>query len=426
MSEEYENSLADLFDGDKMEVTREIDASNLASKDADKIVRALGLDPGPESEPEPEIVIEQPEPLSLPEAAEEEPAVPLTEDDVDAIVDDEIAELDAIMDAEIETSLEKVAAKEGQDLMEESSELEDTSDTDFFDKERCYLILGKVDGLMTAIAERMISVEGVDKIVVAGDSDESLAALKRSYPSVRVVTGNISDKFTLDKIWSWYDPAGVFYLPTMVESEERELEVRDSFSEITVGCSGLLDKCANSGSVDFVIGVTKTSVGVGMGVQASCMRINERLFDQYQSVNGDAFYKMVRIGTTPDSYGSKISEWTHKVKSLEDRLEIPSRDDTIYLQSNEDAVKGIMDCLFYAESGGGLPYVSEGMKSARLGDILDLIGTSWGRAGWAERVVETGAYTYIDQREEFILENNSSSSQSEPVSTDEIIELGLM
>ena len=186
-----------------------------------------------------------------------------------------------------------------------------------------------------------------------------------------------------------------------------------------MGCSGLLDKCSSSGSVDFVVGVTKTSVGVGMGVQASCMRINERLFDQYQSVDRDTFYKMVRVGTTPESYGSKVSEWTNKI-SLGDKVEIPSKDNTIYLQSNEDAVEGIMNCLFYAESGGGLPYVSEGMKSARLGDILDYISTTSGPTGVVANVVETGVYTFIDQQEEFILESDSSSSQLDPVSTDDL------
>lgn len=387
--ESYESSLSDLFEGESIKINT-VDASKFTSGDVDKIVEILGIEEKNEDQEQPVIDLEP-----------EVDADPLLESNEEPRPDTEGLGLEN-PDGDVENRAED----------------KDTADNGIFLKDRYYLVVGRVDDLTTALIDRLINEENVDKIVVAGDDEKSLSSLKRSYPEVRIVTGEMSDRFTVDKIWSWYDPDGVFYVPSVNDRDSCELNVKETMLNVSVGCSNILDTCLDSGrsNVSFIIGITDTSASVGSGVYSSCMRMNERMFEQYGSVNRNTFHGMIRVGNVAGQCGSKIDAWREKIAS-NGTITVPSSNDSIFITT----VGNIITDLFYylnsvfegKISSGASPYFSANNKAACVGDVVKTIGGLYGNKNKKQEVVESGLYDVNNLEFEFVSDNGLSSREEE-------------
>jgi UDP-N-acetylglucosamine 4,6-dehydratase len=108
----------------------------------------------------------------------------------------------------------------------------------------------------------------------------------------------------------------------------------------------------------------------------------ERLFNEYQKLNEDTAYRIVRYGNVLYSTGSVLCKWKDKM-IRGDSVIITDPDATRFYWTVDEAINLIFSCLEKANSAE--PFVPP-MKSVRMGDLLEAMMDKYGRV----EVIKTG------------------------------------
>jgi len=230
-------------------------------------------------------------------------------------------------------------------------------------KKNNYLITGGAGFLGEHLIARLKKMN-CKNITVVSRNESKLLQLKELFPHVKILTGDISDKYIVEKAIQNID--AIFHLAAFKHVTRAETNPKTCLSTNVLGTLNLLDMTLKY-PIKFILGVSTDKAAQIKGVYGATKFLQERLFTDYENQNSKTKYRTVRYGNVLYSTGSVLCKWK---KNLQQRKEIIVTDPSatrFYWPVNE-AIDLIFECL--KKSKTSVPYVSK-MKSMKINDLLE-------------------------------------------------------
>ena len=228
-------------------------------------------------------------------------------------------------------------------------------------KEKLYLITGGSGFLGIPLCGRILKQGG--KVRVLSRDEGKLVELKQLYPSVEILTGDISDKFEVKQAMHGVD--GVFHLAASKHVGIAEIQVRECIKTNTLGSMNILEESLNM-DLDFILGISTDKAAQVAGVYGATKLLMERLFTQFESINPNCKYRIVRYGNVLYSTGSVLCKWKDLITEGKEVI-VTDSNATRFFWTVEQALDLIEDCMENAVDTK--PYCPE-MKSMMVDNLL--------------------------------------------------------
>lgn len=270
-----------------------------------------------------------------------------------------------------------------------------------------YLITGGSGFLGVELIKRL---EGHD-IRVLARNEGKLVELKEKFPNVEIMVGDIEDQYSCDRALQGVD--GIFHLAGLKHVRLAEENVREAInSNVPI----TLLEATRKHKPKFIIGISTDKAASRRGVYGCTKFLMERLFCEYEQLNPDTKYRIVRYGNVIYSTGSVLCKWLDRIKAGEP-VTITDPNATRFFWTVDQAVDLIFNCLDNAENAK--PFACS-MKAIRMGDLLDAMLEKYQGTGSAIQAIglQPG-----ENMHEIITEDGPDSSQSERFTHEEILEM---
>ena len=283
---------------------------------------------------------------------------------------------------------------------------------DFEDKR--FLVTGGSGFLGTPLIEKLISRKA--KVNVLSRNHGKLMELQQKFPTIETISGDVSDRFAVKHAISNVD--GVFHLAASKHVTLAEKQVRECVLSNTIGSLTLLEESLNR-NLEFVLGISTDKASQVSGVYGASKFLMERLFQQFEQLNPNCDYRIVRYGNVLYSTGSVLCKWKNL---LSEGKGIMATDLTAtrFFWTVDQAIQLIFDCLENAIDAS--PYVPE-MKAMSIGDVLEAMIQKYAPKNGQLPEVKIIGLQPGENLHEKILENGKYSNEVERYTVEEIIEL---
>lgn len=238
------------------------------------------------------------------------------------------------------------------------------------DQDKMYLITGGTGFLGKHLVKRILD-KGA-KVRVMARNEGKLITLKQKYPQIEIYPGDISDKFEV--MQAMKDVRGVFHLAASKHVGLAESFVRECTKSNTIGSLNVLEASLDAPTVEFVIATSTDKAAQVAGVYGASKLLMERLFKQFEELNKNCQYRIVRYGNVLYSTGSVLCKWKDLIQSG-GSLVVTEPLATRFFWTVDQALDLIEDCLALATDS--TPYCP-GMKSMMVGDLLEAMIEKYG------------------------------------------------
>ena len=278
-----------------------------------------------------------------------------------------------------------------------------------------YLVTGG-SGFLAEGLLRYLTKHNIKNVALLARNEGNLIKMKQQFPHVELVTGNCADPKIVYKALDGI--SGVFHLAAYKHvglAEKYPLECIQSnvtASMVLLDCS--LHKDVN---LDFLIGISTDKACQVSGVYGATKYLMEKMFQDYEKINKDTKYRIVRYGNVLYSTGSVLCKWK---KLIEEGKEVIVTDPTAtrFYWTVDQAIDLIMNCLTNAIDA--TPYIPE-MKSVSIGNLLEAMIRKYAN-GKTISIKNIGLQKGENLHEQ-IQDNGPLSNQVDQYSIEEIIEL---
>lgn len=228
-------------------------------------------------------------------------------------------------------------------------------------KDKLFLVTGGSGFLGKPLVARLLA-DGARVRVLARDEGK-LIELKQLYPSVEILTGDVSDEFEVRQAMLGVN--GVFHLAASKHIGIAEKQVRECIKSNTIGSMNILEESLKN-PVEFVIGISTDKTAKVSGVYGASKFLMERLFKQYEQLNTKCDYRIVRYGNVIYSTGSVLCKWRELILNNQ-QVTVTDLDATRFFWTVDQAINLIYECLTNAKNSD--PFVPE-MKGMSLRNLL--------------------------------------------------------
>lgn len=246
-------------------------------------------------------------------------------------------------------------------------------------------------------------------IRVLARNEGNLVALKEKFPHIEIMLGDISDPYVCDRAMLGVD--GVIHCAAVKHVGLAEENVKQT---IQTNIPVALLEATRKHKPKFIIGISTDKAASRKGVYGTTKFLMERLFSEYEKLNPDTKYRIVRYGNVIYSTGSVLCKWKDGIKSGK-TITITDPNATRFFWSVEQAVDLIFETL--EKASDSKPYATN-MKAMRMGDLMAAMLTKYGNAQVNEIGLQPG-----ENKHEVITEDGPDSSQVERFTTEEIMKL---
>ena len=248
-------------------------------------------------------------------------------------------------------------------------------------------------------------------IRVLARNEGNLVALKEKYPDIEIMLGDVGDSYICSRAMEGID--GVFHLAAMKHVGLAEENVREAInSNIPLA----LLEATRIYKPQFIIGISTDKAASRKGVYGTTKFLMERLFAEYEIVNPDTKYRIVRYGNVIYSTGSVLCKWKDKLEKGQD-ITITDRNATRFFWTVKQAVDLIFEAL---EKGTDARPYATSMKAIKMDDLLSAMISKYASQPLA--VNEIGLQPG-ENLHEVITEDGPDSSQVERFTHKEIMEM---
>lgn len=275
-------------------------------------------------------------------------------------------------------------------------------------KGACYLVTGATGFLGTPLVKRLLS-KGAD-VRALSRNEGALVRLKQECPTVEIFPGDVSDEFEVRQAMRGID--GVFHLAASKHVGLAETFVRECNKTNIIGSMNIL---ANSAALDFVLAVSTDKAAQVSGVYGASKFIMEKLFGQYERLNPDTKYRIVRYGNVIYSTGSVLCKWREAIQK-DETIVVTDQEATRFFWTVDQALDLIEDNLKNATSSS--PYCPD-MKSIKIADLLSAMIEMYGDPGKQYKIKTIGLQRGENLHEK-ILETGPTSFEVPRFSIEEI------
>ena len=280
-------------------------------------------------------------------------------------------------------------------------------------KDKLYLITGGSGFLGIPLCDRVLNMGG--KVRVIARDEGKLVELQQMYPEIEILTGDVADKFEVKQAMKGV--SGVFHLAASKHVGIAEQQVRECIKSNTIGSMHILDESLET-KPEFVLGVSTDKAAQVAGVYGATKLLMERLFGQFERLNEDTNYRLVRYGNVLYSTGSVLCKWRDLLKEGKEII-ITDPEATRFFWTVDQAVDLIFDCLDNATDYE--PHITK-MKSMEMGDLLKAMAKKYLPSGVDLSVKEIGLQAG-ENKHEIITSEGLDSSKSEKFTIKEIMEI---
>jgi UDP-N-acetylglucosamine 4,6-dehydratase/5-epimerase len=269
------------------------------------------------------------------------------------------------------------------------------------------LLTGGSGFLGVPLVDRLLSL-GARVRVIARDEGK-LIILKEKYPMVEIYPGDISDAFEVRQAMQGVN--GVFHLAASKHVGLAESFVRENVKTNTIGSLHILEQSLEM-DLDFVLGISTDKAAQVAGVYGATKLLMERLFSQFEKLNPNCKYRIVRYGNVLYSTGSVLCKWKELISEGKEVI-ITDPAATRFFWTVDQAIDLIMECM--NRSIDTSPYCPS-MKSMSVQNLLQAMIEKYGNGqhipvriiglqpgeNMHEKVLEEGPYS--NEVEEFTID----------------------
>ena len=224
-----------------------------------------------------------------------------------------------------------------------------------------YLVTGGSGFLGIPLVKYIID-NGGDVRVIARDEGK-LITLREAYPNVEIYPGDISDPVEVKQAMKGVN--GVFHLAASKHVGLAETFVRENVKTNTLGSLYILEESLHM-DLDFVLGISTDKAAQVAGVYGATKLLMERLFTQYEKLNSNCKYRIVRYGNVLYSTGSVLCKWKELIQQGKEVI-VTAPDATRFFWSVDQAIDLIVDCMENAHDS--TPHCPS-MKSMSIKNLL--------------------------------------------------------
>ena len=281
------------------------------------------------------------------------------------------------------------------------------------EKNKLYLVTGGSGFLGTPLCERILNKGG--RVRVLSRDEGKLVDLKQKYSDIEILTGDVSDAFEVKQAMK--DVDGVFHLAASKHVGIAEIQVRECIKTNTIGSMHILEESLNT-KPEFVLSISTDKAAQVVGVYGATKLLMERLHGQFESLNPDTKYRIVRYGNVLYSTGSVLCKWK---KLLQEGKQVIITDGsaTRFFWTVDQALDLIEGCMENAVNAKA--YCPE-MKSMSIDDLLSAMATKYLLDGAQLDIKRIGLQPGENLHEK-VMEEGSYSNEVERFTIDEIIEM---
>lgn len=275
------------------------------------------------------------------------------------------------------------------------------------EKDKLYLITGAAGFLGKELVKKVLELGG--RVRAMGRDEGALIYLKEKYPQIEIHTGDISDRFEVKQAMKSVN--GVFHLAAFKHVGLAEKFSRECTKTNVLGSINVLDISLEQ-ELDFVLAISTDKAAQVAGVYGASKLLMERLFLQYEQLNGSCKYRIVRYGNVLYSTGSVLCKWKDLIEQGKQVIVTEPRA-TRFFWTIDQAIDLILNCMENAKDAS--PYCPS-MKSMSINNLLHamiekysngknvpvkIIGLQAGE-NMHEKVLSDGPYS--NEVEEFTIE----------------------
>lgn len=266
------------------------------------------------------------------------------------------------------------------------------------------VVFGGSGYLGTALIEYLVKI-GYSNILAVARNEGQLVLLKEKIPTVKIMVGDISDKWIVKQAMVGAD--AVYHLAAMKHVGLAEDQVRSCVNSNIIGTMNILEESYHQ-KPNAVVFISSDKAAQGTGVYGISKKIGERLFVEAEKINPETMYRVIRYGNVWASTGSIGTKWKPKMQAGEEVI-LTDPEASRFFWTVDDAVDNIFDCV--AKSVDASPYIPS-MKAASMGTVLEACMRAWGRSPVkyiglqpGENKVETmDGKTFSNQVDQFTVE----------------------
>lgn len=275
-----------------------------------------------------------------------------------------------------------------------------------------YLVTGGTGFLGVPLVKYILS-QGGNVRVIARDEGK-LITLREQFPNIEIYTGDIADPFEVKQAMQGIN--GVFHLAASKHVGLAETFVRENVKSNTLGSLYILEESLNL-NLDFVLGISTDKAAQVAGVYGATKLLMERLFTQYEKLNTNCKYRIVRYGNVLYSTGSVLCKWKELIQQGKG-VTVTEPEATRFFWTVDQAIELIINCMENATDS--TPYCPS-MKSMSIKNLLQAMIEKYGNG--IDIPVNIIGLQPGENMHEKVLEQGPYSSEVDQFTIEEIKEL---
>ena len=271
------------------------------------------------------------------------------------------------------------------------------------------LIFGGTGFLGRKLVERLVSF-GFEEITVFSRDEGKLIELSQEFKNVKILTGDISDKFEVYQAMKNMDY--IFHLAAFKHVGLAETQSRECIKTNLIGSLNILD-CSEILKPKLVITTSTDKAAQVNGVYGATKYLVEELFKQFEKVNDETDHRVVRYGNVLYSTGSVLCKWKKLIQEGKEVI-ITDPEATRFFWTVDEAVNLLFECI--ENSIDTTPYCPA-MKSMAMGDLLSAMIRKYSNGANIPGLQQG------ENKHEKILKQGPASDEVEKFTVEEIMEL---
>lgn len=270
------------------------------------------------------------------------------------------------------------------------------------------LITGGSGFLGKHLIQRLSEKKG-NFITAVARNESSLSKLKRKFPTVKIICGDIANEMIAKKSCRGQDK--IYHLAAFKHATLAEKNTYQCIQSNIFGTLNLLQEF--KGKLFFAMSTDKACDP--SFVYGSTKFLMEKLLEEFQEINPFTAYRTIRCGNILYSTGSVLCIWKNALEKGE-KIIITDPDATRYFWSADQVINYMFDV---EKNCNTCKPQSAKMKAVRMMDLLEAMQIKYGMAQGLKVIgLQEG-----ENKHEKLTKDGESSEVAEKYSIDEMVEM---